>query len=143
MPASWGRCFSAAAIAATTKSRRLAQIKLLLGLHWEVCRNDDRFGCGHGVRRVFERAVHRLAGRIAGLSPLTRELLTTFNDPDIAIDGVPAQVFGDLADPRRSFSITCPGCASVTLVGPDFLGIRVECRRCHHRFISAWGEPVG
>ncbi len=121
---------------------RLAQVKLLLGLHWQLREHDDRFGFGHGVRRVFERAVHRLASRIAGLSPLTKELLTTFQDGDIALDGVPAQVFGDLADPRRSFRITCPGCASVTLVGPDFLGIRVECRRCHHRFVSAWGEPV-
>jgi hypothetical protein len=91
---------------------------------------------------VFERAVHHLAGRIAGISPLTKELLTTFHDSDIAIDGVPAQEYGNLADPRRTFSITCPGCASVTLVGPEFLGIRVECRRCHHRFVSAWGEPV-
>jgi len=122
---------------------RPAQIKLLLGLHWQLRQDADRFGYGHGVLRVFERAVHRLASRIAGLSPLTKDLLTTFHDSDIVIDGVPAQVFKDLADPRRSFSISCPGCAAVTLVGPDSLGIRVECRRCHHRFTSAWGEPVG
>ncbi|HPM81219.1 MAG TPA: hypothetical protein PLF81_10995 [Candidatus Anammoximicrobium sp.] len=121
---------------------RPAQIKLLLGLHWQLRQDADRFGYGHGILRVFERAVHRLASRIAGRSPLTKDLLTTFHDSDIAIDGVPAQVFSDLADPRRSFRISCPGCAAVTLVGPDFLGIRVECRRCHHRFTSAWGEPM-
>ena len=122
---------------------RQAQIKLLLSLHWQLHQDVERFGYGHGVRRVFERAVRRLAGRIAGLSPLTKEMLTTFHDGDIAIDGVPPQLFGNLADPQRAFRIPCPGCASVTLVGPDFLGIRVECRRCHHRFVCAWGEPVG
>jgi predicted Zn finger-like uncharacterized protein len=94
------------------------------------------------VQRVFERAVQHLARRIAGISPLTKELLTTFHDSDIAIEGVPAPALANLADPQRLFAITCPGCATVHLVGPDLLGIRVECKSCHHRFVPAWGEPA-
>ena len=120
---------------------RLAQIKLLLGFDWQLRQDAERFGYGHGVQRVFERAVHQLAGRIAGISPLTKPLLTTFQDADIAFDGVPEDVFANLADPRRMFTIRCPGCDSVNVVGPEFLGIGVECTRCQHRFVCAWGEP--
>ena len=120
---------------------RWAQIKLLLGFQWRLAHDGARCGNGHLVRRVFEEAVHRLAHRIAGLSPLTRELLTTFADSDIVMQGVPAEVWRSLDHPQRRFVISCPGCASENLVGPAFLGIRVECRRCHHRFLCAWGEP--
>lgn len=122
---------------------RAAQIKLLLGFDWQLRQNAEPFGYGHGVLRVFERAVQQLAGRIAGMSPLTKELLTTFHAPDITVAGVPEGVFGNLADPRRMFTIPCPGCDSVHVVGPEFLGIRVECNRCQHRFVCAWGEPRG
>ncbi len=118
----------------------LAQIKLLLGFDWQLRQDADRFGYGHGVQRVFGRAVHRLAGRIAGISPLTKPLLTTFQDADIAFDGVPEQVFANLTDPQRRFTVCCPGCHSVNVVGPEFLGIRVECTRCLQRFVCAWGE---
>jgi tellurite resistance protein len=122
---------------------RPAQIKLLLGFDWQLRQNAEQFGNGHGVQRVFERAVHQLAGRIAGISPLTKELLTTFHDADVVFTEVPNDVYGDLADSRRMFTIRCPGCDSVNVVGPEFLGIRVECNRCHHRFVCAWGEPKG
>jgi tellurite resistance protein len=120
---------------------RLAQIKLLLGFDWQLRQDAERFAYGHGVQRVFERAVHQLAGRIAGISPLTKPLLTTFQDADIAFDGVPDHVLANLADSRRMFTIRCPGCESVNVVGSEFLGIRVECTRCQHRFVCAWGEP--
>jgi len=122
---------------------RPAQIKLLLGFDWQLRQNAEQFGSGHGVQRVFERAVHQLAGRIAGTSPLTKELLTTFHDADVVFAEVPNDVYGDLADSRRTFTIRCPGCDSVNVVGPEFLGIRVECNRCRHRFVCAWGEPTG
>ena len=121
----------------------MAQIKLLLGFDWQLRQDAERFGYGHGVQRVFERAVHQLAGRIAGISPLTKPLLTTFQDADIVFDGVPEEVVANLADPRRMFIIRCPGCESVNVVGPEFLGIGVECMRCQHRFVCAWGELNG
>ncbi len=120
---------------------RLAQIKLLLGFQWRLQQDGARCGNGHLVRQVFDEAVHRLAHRIAGVSPLTTELLTTFEDRDIVMQGVPAQVWRNLSNPQRRFLIGCPGCGSEHLVGPEFLGTHVACRRCQHRFVSAWGEP--
>jgi tellurite resistance protein len=120
---------------------RAAQIKLLLGFDWQLRHNAEPFGAGHGVLRVFERAVQQLASRIAGITPLTKEVLTTFHDADITFGGVPQQVFGSLADPRRLFTIHCPGCDSRNVVGPEWLGIRVECNRCRQRFVCAWGDP--
>ena len=121
---------------------RAAQIKLLLGFDWQLGHRADQFGWGHGVQRVFERAVQQLAGRIAGISPLTKQLLTTFYDVDIAISGTPDNVFRGLADPQRTFTIHCPGCDSVNTVGPEYLGIRVACNRCRQQFVCAWGDPI-
>ncbi|MBC8872542.1 MAG: AAA family ATPase [Planctomycetes bacterium] len=120
---------------------RLAQIKLLLGFQWRLERDGELFGNGHLVRQVFEDAVYCLGHRVAGISTLTEGLLTSLEDDDILIDGVPAGVWSNLADPGRMFTIHCPGCASANQVGSDFLGIQVECKRCHHRFVCAWGEP--
>jgi tellurite resistance protein len=123
------------------RTTRRAQIKLLLGFRWRLDRDGARCGNGHLARQVFEEAVHRLAHRIAGVPALSKQLLTTFEEDDILVPGVPAQVWSDLADPDRRFVVACPGCGSENLVGPQFLGIRVECRRCHHTFVCAWGEP--
>jgi hypothetical protein len=120
---------------------RPAQVKLLVGLQWRLERDGELFGNGHLVRQVFEDAVYCLGSRIAGISPLTEGLLTTLEDGDIVIDGVPPSVWRNLSDAARTFTIYCPGCASVNQVGSEMLGIRVECKRCHHRFICAWGEP--
>jgi ribosomal protein S27E len=87
--------------------------------------------------------VHRLARRLSGVAPLTPDLLSTLEPDDIAIQGVPAAIWQDLADPRRTFLIRCPGCERETQVGPNWLGRRVECRDCHHRFVCTWGEPCG
>jgi tellurite resistance protein len=137
-----GRIFQFCCDRSQYRVTRLAQIKVLLGFHWCLRQDRKRFDNGHGAQRVYERAVRRLARRIAGISPLTKELLTTFHDSDITIEGVPAEALANLDDPQRVFAVTCPGCASVHLVGKDLLGIRVECKSCHHRFVSAWGEPV-
>jgi len=120
---------------------QLAQIKLLLGFQWRLSRDSELFGSGHLVRQVFEDAVYCLGQRIAGMSPLTDELLTTFEDEDIVIDGVPAGAWGDLADRRRRFLIHCPGCMKASRVAPEVLGVMVKCNRCNQRFVCAWGEP--
>jgi tellurite resistance protein len=122
---------------------RAAQVKLLLGFQWRLEQDGPRCGNGHLVRQAFEAAVHRLARRLSGAAPLTPELLTTLEPGDIAIQGVPATVWRNLADPRRTFLVRCPDCERETLVGPNFLGLRVECKNCRHRFVCAWVEPCG
>jgi len=123
------------------KVSRLAQIKLLLAFQWRLGRDGELFGNGHLIRQVFEDAVYCLGQRIDGVSPLTAELLTTFEDGDIIIDGVPAGAWSNLADARRRFLIHCPGCMKASRVASKLLGVTVKCNRCHQRFVCAWGEP--
>ena len=62
-----------------------ARDKLLAGLHVLCNRADEHFGNARMVRNVFERAIRRLAMRIAELAPLTRELLVTLESDDLEI----------------------------------------------------------
>ncbi|MGE3776422.1 MAG: AAA family ATPase [Pirellulaceae bacterium] len=116
--------------------------KLLLGFQWLYAHRDDHFGNGRLVRNAFETAIRRLANRIADIRQLTRTLLTTFQPEDIQLPGVPPSAWpGDLSTLR--FRVLCDGCRDATVVPTDFLGKRVKCRRCEHRFVVGWGEPAG
>jgi len=46
-------------------------------------KRDRTFGNGRAVRNIFERIVERQANRIAGISPLTDEILCTIAPDDI------------------------------------------------------------
>ena len=46
-------------------------------------RRDKTFGNGRLVRNIFEKVVERQANRIAGISPLTDEILCTITKEDI------------------------------------------------------------
>jgi hypothetical protein len=91
------------------------------------------------VRNSFERAISQLANRIAGVAPLTRELLTTLEPADIVLEGVPA-VIGQDAEAARRCRKPCPGCGQEIALAPKYLGRRVQCQRCQHQFCFDWGE---
>ncbi len=58
--------------------------KKLLGLFEELYESRDRsFGNGRLVRNVFEKVVEKQANRIAGITPLTDEVLCTIEADDI------------------------------------------------------------
>jgi hypothetical protein len=118
------------------------QAKLLLGLAWLYEQRDERFGNGRLVRNVFERAMRRLANRIADVVPVTAELLSVIEAEDIELEGVPADVLARAADERQRFRVTCPGCHGQSDVPASFLGKRAKCKSCEERFTPAWGEPV-
>jgi predicted Zn finger-like uncharacterized protein len=117
------------------------QARLLLGLRWLYDHRDERFGNGRLVRNLFERAIRRLANRIAGIAPITPELLTVIQPDDIELNDVPAGAFQGARDQR--FLVVCPGCRGKSRVSADFLGMKVKCKSCNHRFTAAWGEPLG
>lgn len=62
---------------------KAALTRLRLGLAQLVEEKDERFGNARVVRNLFERAIRRMAARIAGVAPLTRELLTTLEPGDL------------------------------------------------------------
>src|SRR5262249_54218479 len=101
-----------------------------------------RFGNGRLARNVFEKAIGRLANRIASMAPLTREILTTIEPGDIVMKEVPTAVWTDLASETRRFKVVCPGCGQSSGMLQKLLGRNVQCRRCHHAFIADWGDPV-
>jgi hypothetical protein len=119
-----------------------ARGKLLLGLGWLYDHRDEHFGNGRLVRNVFEQAIRRLANRIAGIVPVTKELLTLLDAADIELPDVPAAVLICAADSRQRFLVACPGCGGKSRIPASYLGLLVKCKSCSHRFTAEWGEPV-
>jgi AAA+ superfamily predicted ATPase len=118
----------------------LTRAKLLLGFHHLAGHRDERFGNGRLVRNAFEQAIGRLANRIAGVLPLTREHLTTLEPEDIELEGVPAAVWSDLANESRTFRMECPACKQISRLPQKYLGHKVQCCHCRASFDADWGE---
>ena len=102
----------------------VTRAKLLLGFQYLLEHRDEHFGNGRLVRNVFEQSIGRLANRIAGVLPLTRELLTTLQPEDVVLEGVPESVWQDLHDESRAFRLECPGCHHSSRLPQKFLGHR-------------------
>jgi AAA+ superfamily predicted ATPase len=116
------------------------RVKLLVGFRYLLAARDEHFGNGRLVRNVFEQAINRLANRIAGITPVTRELLTTFQPEDIAMDGVPARICEDWNDDELRFRLACTGCKHVMTLRREHLGQRIQCKRCSQVLRADWGE---
>jgi tellurite resistance protein len=118
-----------------------AQARLLMGFRWMYEDRDEHFGNGRLVRNIFENAIRRLANRIAGIAPLTKEILTTLQSEDIFFEDIPDSYWATLNDGGVQFNIRCAGCDEATQVPAEFLGRRVRCKRCKAKFVAEWGEP--
>lgn len=116
--------------------------RLLLGFRGLYDDRDEHFGNGRLVRNLFENAIRRLANRIAGLAPVTKELLTTIQAEDVEIDELSADYWQPLESGEVQFTIRCEGCGESTEVPPKYLGRKVRCKRCKTKFVAAWGDPV-
>ena len=114
--------------------------KLLVGFHWLHAHRNERFGNARLVRNIFERAVRQLANRIAGVTPVTVELLTVMQPEDLILEGVPAEVLSRAGDPELVVGITCPGCQVQGRMRARRLGETVQCKACQHTFVAEWGE---
>ena len=117
-----------------------AQSRLLVGFQWLYDHRDEHFGNGRTVRNTFERAIRKLANRIASITQLTKDLLTTFELDDIDMKSVPDSMFEETGDQVR-FKVACPDCDNSSNIPADYLGRRLKCNKCDHRFVAAWGEP--
>jgi AAA+ superfamily predicted ATPase len=120
----------------------LTRVKLLLGFEYLLQHRDEHFGNGRLVRNIFEKAIGRLANRIASFAPLTREMLTTLEPGDIVMRNVPAATWADLLSEERRFRITCPACEQTSGLAQRLLGRDVKCKRCQHTFAASWGELI-
>jgi tellurite resistance protein len=116
--------------------------KLLLGFHWLFTQRDEHFGNGRLVRNTFENTVRRLANRVAGVSPVTRDLLTVFTAEDVQFPDVPDSHWERLNDKALRFEVSCEGCGKQVLLRSDQLGRRVRCPHCRAQIERQWGEWV-
>jgi hypothetical protein len=114
--------------------------KLLVGFQHLLDHRDEHFGNGRLARNVFERAVRRLANRLADVGPLTRDLLTTLEPEDVVLEAVPESAWERLLRGAVQFRVACPGCGNAKAVPASYLGGVVSCRRCGHEFTASWGD---
>lgn len=141
-PGELGRIFGALCEQNHYEVPSATQVRTLLGFKWLYDHRDDHFGNGRLVRNTFENAIRRLANRIAGVKALSKELLTALQPEDIALVDVPPEVWKEADPASLRFQVTCDGCGDVSSAPAEFLGRRVKCNRCQHKFVVAWGEPV-
>jgi hypothetical protein len=118
------------------------QAKLLLGLKYLFDQRDEHFGNARLVRNVFERAIRRLANRIAGIAPLTHELLTVLEPADIEMSDVPTTIWDTAGPEPHKVTISCPGCNAESKLAMEHLGRKAKCKKCGESFVAAWGEPL-
>lgn len=117
-----------------------ARARLLGGFHYLVSHADETFGNGRLARNVFEGSIRRMANRIAGVAPLTPELLTTLQAEDIAMPNVPSEALDLLTRGAARLAAVCPACKTEVQCGGARLGHRVQCKPCGHRFVLDWAE---
>jgi SpoVK/Ycf46/Vps4 family AAA+-type ATPase len=118
----------------------LTRIKLLLGFQHLLDHRDEKFGNGRLARNIFEQAIERLANRIMGQVPLTRELLVTLEPADILMEEVPEEIWAGLDSKERYFRAVCQGCHHPGRVSQDLLGKQIQCPACRKTFLFEWGE---
>ena len=118
---------------------RGVRAKLLVGFDWLHTHRDEHFGNGRLVRNVFEEAIRRLSNRIAGVTPVTKKLLTHLDSDDVEFT-VPSEVLNRIEDQR--FAINCTGCGKRAAASGSTLGRNVRCRSCGHAFFADWGHIV-
>jgi hypothetical protein len=116
-----------------------SRAKLLLGFQHLLDRRDEHFGNGRVARNVFERSVRRLANRLAGVTPLTRELLTTLQPEDVVLEGVPESAWEGPEAEARQFRLSCPQCGHTSKAPVRHLGRKLTCR-CGHELTAPWGD---
>lgn len=141
-PADLGRIFGELCTQNHYEIPTETRVRLLLGFDWLYARRDEHFGNGRLVRNTFENAVRRLANRVAGVAPLTKELLTTLQSDDIQFEELPADYWQSLEGSKVRIQVTCAGCGDVNSISADHLIRRLRCHRCDHRFVPGWGAPT-
>ena len=121
-----------------TESRR----RLLRGFTYLYINRDRHFGNGRCSRNSFERSVRRLANRLASMTEVSRELLTTLEPEDIEVAGIKHQHLATMAESSGQVRVECSLCNTAQVIDDRKLATEVKCKGCDDLFIAQWGEPV-
>jgi ribosomal protein S27E len=121
-----------------TESRR----RLLRGFTYLYISRDQHFGNGRCSRNSFERSVRRMANRLAKISDINHEVLTTLEPQDIEVAGIAETHLTALAEKAGSVRVQCADCNAAQVVDDQLLGTEMKCDSCQESFVANWGEPV-
>ena len=114
--------------------------KVIVGVTWMHDRRDRHFGNGRTVRNLFEDAIRRQANRIAEMTELSVEQLSTLEPPDVDFKDCPPKALAQLIDETLRFHIACPQCQHGKDVPQKYLGQAVKCPKCKWDFVADWGQ---
>ncbi|MGI9471324.1 MAG: AAA family ATPase [Rubripirellula sp.] len=121
-----------------TESRR----RLLRGFTYLYIGRDRHFGNGRSARNSFERSVRRMANRLAKITEIDHDLLTTLEPEDIEVAGVTQTHLSAMAEEPGSVRVKCTHCEAAQVVDDKLLGTEIDCTSCDESFNADWGEPV-
>ncbi len=114
--------------------------RLLVALTETYRDRDLHFGNGRLARNAFEDSVRRLADRIAGVMPLTAELMTRLTARDVVIPGYGPDEIDRLMARPHVLRIGCPKCGRRLRVRGEVLGRSVRCPACEQTFAAEWAD---
>ena len=114
--------------------------RLLMALDQSYRDRDRHFGNGRLARNSFEDSVRAMADRIAGIVPLTQELMTHITPADIAMPGVKSKQIDAWIEQPHTLRISCTKCGKRLRVRGSALGRTVKCPSCSNHFSSPWAD---
>ncbi len=139
-PAELGRIFESLCRINMYRLPPESRHRLLVGFHECYRERDRHFGNGRLARNAFEDCVRRLADRIAGIVPLTDELMTQLTPADIVIPGLKASRIDELLAAEPTLRTTCPHCQKRLRLRGAALGKSVKCPDCRGVHTAAWAD---
>lgn len=114
--------------------------RLLMALDQAYRDRDRHFGNGRLARNAFEDSVRRMADRIAGIVPLTPELMTKLTAVDITLPGVETKQIDQWLTQPHTLRTSCPKCGKRLRLSGSALGRTVKCPACSHLFPAPWAD---
>lgn len=114
--------------------------RLLIALDHVFRERDRHFGNGRLARNAFEDTVRAMADRIAGIVPITQELMTILSPADISIPGIKSPELDRMLEQPHTLRTSCTKCGKRLRIRGSALGRMVKCPSCNHHYAAPWAD---
>jgi AAA+ superfamily predicted ATPase len=139
-PADLGRIFETLCKRNDYRLPAESRHRLLVAFEQAYRSRDRHFGNGRLARNAFEDCVRQLADRIAGVFPLSDDLMTLLSPQDIVIPGTDKPQIDRLLGEPHTLRMDCPHCKKRVRLRGTSLGRTVKCPACEQRFGAPWAD---